>query len=169
MDEHGLNMKSEIALVVFDMAGTTVRDDDAVNRCLQTALAAGGVQVTRDEVNAVMGRPKPEAIAALWSQKRGTGAAPAEVTRLHDNFLRAMIEFYRTDAGVGEVPGASGLFRQLHEEGIAVALDTGFSREIVDVILQRLGWDLPGVLDATVASDEVRRGHVRTRIYFSRR
>src|SRR5262249_39112669 len=39
-----------------------------------------------------------------------------------------------------------------------VALDTGFSRTIVDAILERLGWSEPGVLDATVASDEVERG-----------
>ena len=29
----------KIELVVFDMAGTTVRDDDAVNPCLREALA----------------------------------------------------------------------------------------------------------------------------------
>lgn len=30
----------KIKLVVFDLAGTTVRDDDAVNRCLRPALEA---------------------------------------------------------------------------------------------------------------------------------
>ncbi|MCZ7635203.1 MAG: hypothetical protein M5U12_03590 [Verrucomicrobia bacterium] len=54
----------KIELVVFDMAGTTVRDDDAVNLCLRDALHAGGIDVTRDEVNEVMGIPKPTAIAA---------------------------------------------------------------------------------------------------------
>ena len=29
-------------LVVFDMAGTTVHDEDSVNRCLRDALAAAG-------------------------------------------------------------------------------------------------------------------------------
>ena len=30
----------EIELVVFDMAGTTVNDEDAVNRCVRDALGA---------------------------------------------------------------------------------------------------------------------------------
>lgn len=148
----------KIELVVFDMAGTTVRDDDAVNRCLQAALAEGGIQVSRDQINSVMGIPKPVAIAELWARERG-GRAPEEaVEQLHRAFLERMIEFYRTDPHVGEMPGARSAFDALHEAGVAVALDTGFSRRIVDVILERLGWDTPGVLDATVASDEVARG-----------
>jgi phosphoglycolate phosphatase-like HAD superfamily hydrolase len=62
-----------IQLVVFDMAGTTVHDDDAVNVCLRQALNAGaGVEADRESVNRVMGEPKPVAIAKLlthaWSR-----------------------------------------------------------------------------------------------------
>ena len=35
----------QIKLVVLDIAGTTVRDDDSVNRCLREALAAHGLVV----------------------------------------------------------------------------------------------------------------------------
>jgi hypothetical protein len=43
-----------IELVVLNVAGTTIRDDDGVNRCLRDALAAGGVSVTAAEANAVI-------------------------------------------------------------------------------------------------------------------
>ena len=149
-----------VELVVFDMAGTTVQDDDAVNRCLCAALAAAGVKVSRDDVNEVMGMPKPVAIALLLERRKyhGASAPPAEVTSIHDDFLQRMIAFYRTDPAVREIDGASEVFRQLRRAGIKVALDTGFSREIVDAILQRLGWAGDDLLDATVASDEVPRG-----------
>jgi phosphonatase-like hydrolase len=149
-----------IQLVVFDMAGTTVRDDDAVNRCLREALTAGGVEVSRDEVNAVMGLPKPEAIATLLAARSpGAPPPPAErVEALHREFLRRMIEFYRHDPSVEPMPGAEECFARLKRRGLRLALDTGFSRDIVQVILHRLGWDVPGFLDATVASDEVPRG-----------
>ena len=49
----------KIDLVVFDIAGTTVHDDDSVNRCLRGSLAAVGLTVTAAQVNAVMGLPKP--------------------------------------------------------------------------------------------------------------
>jgi phosphonatase-like hydrolase len=129
-----------------------------VNLCLREALAAGGLECSRDEINAVMGIPKPTAIASLWRDQRGREAAAEEVARLHRNFLRRMTAFYRTDPRVGEMPGAGAIFGALHAAGLAVALDTGFSRDLVDVILARLGWDQPGLLDATVASDEVPRG-----------
>lgn len=158
----------KIELVVFDMAGTTVRDDDAVNQCLRDALQAGGVEVTRDEVNEVMGLPKPTAIATLLARKRsGENVAPAdEVDRLHADFLGRMIAFYRTEAGVTEMPGASAVFAQLKAAGVKVALDTGFSRAIADVVLERLDWNRPGVLDATVASDEVPRGRPHPDLVF---
>ncbi len=154
-----------IELVVFDMAGTTVRDDDAVNRCLQAALSAGGVVASRGEINAVMGIPKPEAIATLLAQKRG--AAPvAEVDRLHGEFLRRMVEFYRTDASVAPMPHAVECFQALKRADIHVALDTGFSRDIVRVILDRLGWEASGLVEVTVASDEVPRGRPHPDLIF---
>ena len=54
-----------IELVIFDMAGTTVNDDDGVNRSVRAALDHVGIAVTREAVNAVMGIPKPVALATL--------------------------------------------------------------------------------------------------------
>ncbi|MHB1306307.1 MAG: HAD family hydrolase [Limisphaerales bacterium] len=153
-----------IELVVFDMAGTTVRDDDAVNRCLREALAAGGVEVTRDDVNEVMGLPKPVALQQIL-QRRGGDDSPARIQALHGDFLQRMIRFYRTDPGVGEMPEAGQVLRRLKQAGVKTALDTGFSRDILDVICQRLGWGAE-LLDATVASDEVPRGRPHPDLLF---
>ena len=49
-------------LAVFDIAGTTLDDGDAVHIALSNALAAHGYKADRDEINTVMGIPKPEAI-----------------------------------------------------------------------------------------------------------
>jgi phosphonatase-like hydrolase len=158
----------KVDLVVLDMAGTTVQDDDAVHRCLGAALAGAGVKVSRDEVNEVMGMPKPVAIALLLERRKfsGSSAPPAEVTSIHDDFLRRMIAFYRTDPAVREIDGASEVFGQLRRAGVKVALDTGFSRDIVNAILQRLGWVGRDFLDATVASDEVPRGRPHPDLVF---
>lgn len=157
-----------IELVVLDMAGTTIRDDDAVNRCLRAALTAAAVPVTRAQVNAVMGLPKPEAIARLLSEARygGRPAPTGEVESLHRDFLGRMIHFYQTDPGVAPMPGAADCLRQLKQAGVRVALDTGFSRDIVEVLLRRLGWDAPGYLDASVTSDEVARGRPHPDLVF---
>lgn len=149
----------KIELVVFDMAGTTVRDDDAVNTCLRDALGAGAVAVTRSEVNSVMGIPKPMAIRTLLErQSNGRSVSTTRIDEIHGDFLRRMIVHYQTSSTVEPMPHTIQVFEELRRAGVRVALDTGFSRVIVDTILTRLGWKASGVVDATVASDEVRRG-----------
>jgi phosphonatase-like hydrolase len=154
----------DIDLVVFDMAGTTVYDGDAVHRALGDALHAGGVPVTRDEINAVMGLPKLEAIRQLL-ERRG-GATAQRVDTIHDDFVARMIRHYETNPEVRETDGASDTFRRLRAAGIKVALDTGFSRGITDVILERFGWKRDGLIDASVTSDEVARGRPHPDLLF---
>jgi phosphonatase-like hydrolase len=55
---------------------------------------------------------------------------------------------------------------RLKESGLKLALDTGFSRPIVNAILQRLDWSNGLLLDATVASDEVARGRPHPDLIF---
>ena len=149
---------NDIALVVFDIAGTTVNDDDSVNRCLRGALLAAGLEVTAAQVNAVMGLKKPEAIAILIDQSPLRDELQERVDPIHRDFVARSIEFYTGDPSVHEVPGASRVFESLKRSGILVALDTGFNRTITQVILDRLDWSHNRLIDATICSDEVRRG-----------
>jgi phosphonatase-like hydrolase len=143
-----------IELVVFDLAGTTVDDRGAVNTCLRASLAEDGVDVSPAAVDAVMGIPKPVAIATLL----GDGADLARVDRIHRDFVARMSAFYAQDASVVEMPGASDVFAALKRAGVLVAVDTGFSRDIVSILLDRMGWEKAGLIDASITSDEVPRG-----------
>jgi phosphonatase-like hydrolase len=149
-----------IGLVVFDMAGTTIYDNDAVNVCLRRALASVGVTVGRDAANRVMGEAKPVAIAKLLRHSGRAHVPPShpEVLAIHDNFQAIMLTHYRTDPSVRQADGAISVFRELKDRGVRVALDTGFSRVIADAVLGRLGWLGAEFIDATVTSDEVERG-----------
>jgi phosphonatase-like hydrolase len=147
-------MTPAIALVVFDLAGTTVDDGDAVNRCLRDALSGAGFDASPDAVNAVMGLPKPVAIRSLVE---GTGLVD-RVDAIHADFVSRMIRFYAEDPSVAEVPGTGRTFSALQGAGIRVAVDTGFSRDITRTILDRLGWLRDGLVDASASSDEVTRG-----------
>jgi phosphonatase-like hydrolase len=143
-------------LVVFDMAGTTVKDDDEVLRAFQATLASAGVLASRDEVNRVMGLTKPEAIRRLLSERAGQLVSAEIVDVLHTDFVARMRAHYADAAE--EVPGASDAFARLHAAGVLVALDTGFDRQIAEPIVERLGWRERGLVDAVVTSDEVERG-----------
>jgi phosphonatase-like hydrolase len=142
-------------LVVFDIAGTTVRDDDAVNRAFRGTLADAGLPLDAAAVNQVMGLPKPEAIRLLL-ERHGRDAGPERAAPIHAEFTRRMLRFYAEDPSVREMPGAAETFARLRKAGIPVALNTGFSREITEAVLRRLGWE--DAVDAVLSSDEVPRG-----------
>lgn len=148
----------QVELVVFDMAGTTVHDDDTVGIHLREALREGSVEVSLEQVNTAMGWPKPVAIRHLIELARGHGGDDDEVDRIHRSFVERMVHHYATDPSVREVAGTSHVFRWLKARGIKVAVDTGFSRPIADAILARTGWASRGLLDVSVTSDEVERG-----------
>ncbi len=157
-----------IHLVVFDLAGTTVRDSDNVHFFLQEALRQEGVAVSRDEANAVMGIAKPVAIrqlleAKLTDKDRITAGL---IDRIHRHFVQGMIDYYRHDPAVAEKEGVSETFRALKAMNIRVAVDTGFDRSITNVILDRTGWLRSGLLDASVTSDEVPRGRPHPDLIF---
>ena len=104
-----------------------------------------------------MGIPKPVALQRLIEQSPRPELLK-NLAAIHDDFVVRMTRFYETDPSVHEIAGAGDVFRRLRTAGVKVALDTGFSRDIVDVVLARLGWLNGQVVDATVTSDEVERG-----------
>lgn len=149
------------ALVVFDIAGTTVSDKGNVNQAFRDALAEDNIQVPIDEVNTLMGYRKIDAIMRMVVKHapQVTGSGQAElVNRIHDRFNRIMVDFYRNDASLEPLPFAEELFALLQEKGIKVALNTGFTRVITDAILQKLGWDKAAFIHAVICSDEVPEG-----------
>jgi phosphonatase-like hydrolase len=105
-----------------------------------------------------MGIPKPTAIHMLLEQRQGAPPGAQVVEALHADFLKRMIAFYRTDPAVAPTEGALETLGQLRRAGVKVALDSGFSRDIVDTVLRRLDWRPGKVIDFSVASDEVPRG-----------
>lgn len=139
-------------LIVFDLAGTTVRDTNTVGSCLQAALEGAGVSVTVDDVNSIMGQPKPVAIATLLERYDTDG----DVDEIYKEFRRLMIETYETSPDVAEIPGTTETFVALRNKGLRVTVDTGFERDITDVVLTRMGWD--DLVDDSISSDEVENG-----------
>lgn len=147
-----------VELVVFDLAGTTVHDDNDVPRVLQHSLQRFDVAISLKEAAKVMGIPKPVAIRQLAVEKGMTDPKEEWVNDVHQAFIKEMIHFYESDASVREKDGVSQTFSKLKSKGIKIAVDTGFSREITAPLLLRMGWEQNDLLDFSVTSDEVPHG-----------
>jgi phosphonatase-like hydrolase len=148
----------DLQLAVFDMAGTTVVDRDGVNSCFRAALAEAGLRVSAAEVNEVMGLPKAEAVRKLIEGSTLRDQLINQVDSIHGVFVARMIRFYESKPQVREVAGTRATFGILRAAGVKIAVNTGFSRNIAQVIIDRLGWIRNSLIDASIASDEVTRG-----------
>ena len=153
-----MRIESPIELVVFDMAGTTVSEGGAVYQCLRDTLIANGLETPTDALQEVKGMDKYEALRILIERSAMREELLPGLDAIHEDFVDRMIEFYRADPAVGETPGASETFRRLRQAGVKVALDTGFSRDIAQTLINRLNWERDELIDASVTSDEVDRG-----------
>lgn len=144
---------NKIQLVIFDIAGTTVRDTGSVAKAFIDAFNEFNIDVPVTTVNQVMGFRKIDAIRMLLP---GENNLLAE--QIHEAFTRNMIALYETDPELKPLPGVETIFQQLKLQGIKIALNTGFTRAVTNTILQRLQWNVPETIDMVVCSDEVPEG-----------
>ena len=147
-------MIGPFALACLDMAGTTVRDDGAVDAAFAAALDAVGVtpdsprraeavRVVRD----TMGWSKADVFARLFE--------PGEAGRATDAFAAAY-EALVAAGSVEPVPGALDVIRSLRAGGVQVCLTTGFAPSTRDAVLAVLGWGRE--IDLALAPADVGRG-----------
>jgi phosphonatase-like hydrolase len=142
------------ALACLDMAGTTVRDDGAVEAAFTAALAAVGVAAGSREderaqavVRETMGWSKADVFAVLLE--------PAAALRATEEFA-ASYEAFVAAGGVAEIPGALGVLRNLRDRGVKVCLTTGFAPSTRDALLDALGWRAE--IDLALSPADVGRG-----------
>lgn len=145
-----------LQLVIFDIAGTLVKDEGYVAEVYRGLLGERGIEPEAADLARVMGWSKPRALRFLL-EAGGKEPTDEEVAALAEEFEQRMTAFFRDDARVAEIPGATEVLRWLGDHGIRRALDTGFSRPVCDAIMRRVGWGM-GLIDASVASNEVPRG-----------
>lgn len=149
-----------VKLVVFDLAGTTVKDNNDVSKAFQAALAQYGYTIPLEMINPIMGYEKNEAITKMLHTQEPD---PSKITTqlvndIHKEFVGQMIRHYQFADGIEPLPHVEETFAALHDMGIQVGINTGFSRDIAEAIVTRLQWREKNLIDHLVASDEVERG-----------
>lgn len=156
---------------MFDMAGTTVRDNNEVLHCFGEACTQEGILADTARLNALMGVSKLEVFQLLWREQLGTDANPDEIAQkayhAFQTFRTILENYYRTH-DVAPTDGAPEVFDWLHKHNIKIALNTGFYRAVTDIILNKLGWlagldsnyvgGVGSVINFSISSDEVPQG-----------
>ena len=149
-----------IKVVVFDIAGTTVKDDHNVSKAFKAALEKYNYDVPLQMINPLMGYEKNQAITQmLHLHEPDTSKITHELVKeIHREFVKQMIHFYQFEPGIEPLPNVEETFAALHEAGVLVGVNTGFSKDIAETVINRLQWREKGLIDYLIGSDEVELG-----------
>jgi phosphonatase-like hydrolase len=139
-------------MVVFDMAGTTVNEDNLVYKTLQKAINEKGFDLSLDKVLAQgAGKEKLQAIKSIlevYAQNKDEVLA----NEIYTSFIVMLENAYNTHEVLPQ-QNADQLFQSLREKNILVVLNTGYNNETAVTLIEKLGWkqgeDFDGLITAT--------------------
>ena len=145
---------AEIKLVVLDVAGTTAHDGGLVVKAFAMAMedthpTAEKLLSMTEYVLSTMGERKIDVFMQLCNNDEQAAFAA------HERFVISYTDLVAHGELV-EFDGVSAFFRELRQRGIGIGITTGFPREILDPIIQNLGWGT--LIDLSVAASEVDQG-----------
>lgn len=130
---------NRFTLVCADMAGTTVSDGGIMERAASQALAEVGLAIDSTAhdsamryIRDTMGKSKIEVFRAILPDEDSAATANAA--------FETAIARLASDGGIRELPEATQTLQSLRDNGIKVALTTGFSPTTQQVIMAALGW-----------------------------
>ena len=133
--------------------------------CLYKAAVEYDLQTTPDEILLHMGTNKIHLYQFLIARSQGKKVEIEDfektiypetlddAMKVFHRYTEIMINHYRNN--VREVPGAADTFRWCHDNGIKVATDTGFHRDITEAVMDGLGWVRDGLVDLSVDVEHI--------------
>lgn len=151
-------MKQRIELVVFDMAGTTVDEDNVVYKTVQQVINDEGFKVSLEEVlKHGAGKEKHQAITDVLTECTKTTNVALVANIAFSKFKLALKEVYDT-IEIKTFAGTEELFKDLRNNKIKVVLNTGYDKKTAALLVKKLGWIVGETIDGLVTSDDVVMG-----------
>nr|WP_321415011.1 phosphonatase-like hydrolase [uncultured Allomuricauda sp.] len=145
----------KIQLAVFDMAGTTVNEDNVVYKTVRAALAKNGVDVSLDTVLEFgAGKEKFKAITDILVR---TKTNEVDANAVFKDF-KGMLEEAYANLKVTSYDGIEELFKLLKAKNVRVVLNTGYDQKTANTLLDKLGWVPGNQIDAVITADDVIKG-----------
>ncbi|WP_438874055.1 phosphonatase-like hydrolase [Tenacibaculum piscium] len=148
--------KRKIDMVVFDMAGTTVDEQNVVYKTLHKAIVAANVEVSLETVLEYgAGKEKHKAIKDVLTHLKSDKLKDSQT--IFDNFKKLLAVAY-ANLEVKPIKGVENVLLDLRSEGIKVVLNTGYDRKTATLLLDKLEWDEKIHYDALITASDVVNG-----------
>ncbi|MDR6526567.1 phosphonatase-like hydrolase [Chryseobacterium rhizosphaerae] len=141
-----------IELLVLDMAGTTIDEDNVVYKTLTEAVNSHGYSVSLEKVlSSCAGMEKLEAITSLLKEINGN---EEDAIVIFENFSEKLKEAYR-NLDVKPINGTENFLLTMKAQNKKVVLNTGYTSEIAHQLLDKLQWKENIHFDALITADDV--------------
>jgi phosphonatase-like hydrolase len=147
-----------IKMVVFDMAGTTVDEQNVVYKTVLRAIQRAGFSTTLDIVLFhAAGKEKYQAIHDVLEYLKGE---PPEEELARDIFedFEMLLQSAYSYLSPSPMPGSNMVFNELRAKGIKIVLNTGYNRTVAEELLEKLNWKQGHQFDLLVTATDVQRG-----------
>lgn len=144
---------NEIEMVVFDMAGTTINEQNIVYKSLHKAINNFGIEVSLELVLSLgAGKEKHQAIKDILEYIQITD--PNQSDEIFEYFKKTLDKEYLS-AKVLPIEGVEGVLKNLKKDGVKVVLNTGYSSHVANTLLEKLNWKEGNQFDALITADDV--------------
>jgi len=146
-----------IQLVVFDMAGTTVDEQNIVYKTVHQAILRAGFDVSLETVLLyAAGKEKFQAICDVLMYLKDGPVDMTVALDIHHSF-EAMLDRAYADLTPQPMPEAVQVFEILRQRGINIVLNTGYKRPVAEALLQKIGWTAGSDYDLLLTADDVEK------------
>ncbi len=147
-------MSDKIEMVVFDMAGTTVNENNLVYKMLRKAINEEGFNFSLDQVlTEGAGKEKKQAIRSILAAY--ATVENEELTNIiYNRFMGHLNNAYATEE-IFPQPNSIETFKRLRDQGIFSVLNTGYDGVTANAILKKLGWRAGVDFDLLVTASDV--------------
>lgn len=143
-----------IKMIVFDMAGTTVDEDNVVYKTLHKTVNDAGYEVSFEQVlETGAGKEKLQAIRDILSIS-SKHPEPGLAENLYQYFDKSL-EIAYDNINVKPQEGAEKLFKTLQQNNILVILNTGYNEKTARDLLTKLNWKEGAQIDGLVTATDV--------------
>jgi len=145
-----------VKMIVFDMAGTTVNENNVVYKTLQKTINEAGFNFTLNQVlEQGAGKEKLQAIKSILNIFDDNNDSEL-ADNIYQNFIVQLAIAYK-DLKILPQDNAVELFAELKKRNIITILNTGYNRETAQLLLTKIGWQKGIEFDDLVTASDVKK------------
>jgi phosphonatase-like hydrolase len=146
----------KVSMVIFDMAGTTIDENNLVYKTLQKAIQSAGIKVSLEDVFEYgAGKEKLNAIQDIVGFF-GTQDQEKLTTQIYTDFLMLLEKAYE-ETDIKGIDNAEEVLQSLRNQNILVVLNTGYNKKTATQLLDKIKWRQFFHYDLLVTADDVKQ------------